>query len=189
MRAKDKYSAGLADPTGRSEIFNCELVTDFDANLGRVTVVPQDIGRVLLNLYSNAFYAVAERTKACHSLEQDVLTGEIYSPTVWVSTVLIKPSVEQSEGSAGLLPHRRFGTPDVAAQAAQIRIQDNGIGIPESVREKIFQPFFTTKPVGEGTGLGLSLSYDIITKGHRGTLTVESTEGQGTVFTITLPIN
>lgn len=135
--------------------FNCELVTEFDGALGRAEVVPQEIGRVLLNLYNNAFYAVSERAE---------LTADTnYKPTVKVTT------------------QRRAGKID-------IRVSDNGIGIPESVKAKIFQPFFTTKPTGEGTGLGLSLSYDIITKGHGGTMEAESTEGEGTELIVTLPI-
>nr|WP_198174842.1 two-component regulator propeller domain-containing protein [Spirosoma arboris] len=141
LRAKDK--------TG----FNCELVTDFDPTLELVEVAPQEIGRVLLNLYNNAFYAVLEKQK---------MTPANYHPTVSVSTQRSESGVE-------------------------IRVQDNGTGIPDGVKVKIFQPFFTTKPTGEGTGLGLSLSYDIITKGHNGTLTVASQPGQGTTFVISLP--
>jgi signal transduction histidine kinase len=117
-----------------------------------VPVVAGDLGRVLLNLFTNAFYAVKQRQQR----------GEAgYQPTVSLST-------------------RQVG------QQVEIRVQDNGTGMPESVKAKIFQPFFTTKPTGEGTGLGLSLSYDIVTKGHGGTLTVESREGEGTEFIITL---
>jgi signal transduction histidine kinase len=141
LRAKDKA-------------FNATLKTDFDPALPRVEIAPQDVGRVLLNLFNNAFYAVLEKKK-----QQP--TG--YEPTVSVSTRRVNDGVE-------------------------IRVTDNGGGIPEPVREKIFQPFFTTKPTGQGTGLGLSLSYDIIAKGHGGTLTVESEEGIGTTFTIALPI-
>ena len=151
---------------GSPDRFNAELVTDFQADLGLVDMVPQEIGRVLLNLYNNAFYAVQQREKNGQGLKDrngGPLTGlENYQPTVKVSTAQINGHIE-------------------------IRVSDNGTGIPESVRAKIFQPFFTTKPTGEGTGLGLSMSYDIITKGHRGDLTVESEEGQGTTFIIQLP--
>ena len=134
--------------------FNCELLTDFDPSLPKIEVIPQDIGRVLLNLYNNAFYAVTERTKQ----------GELdYQPKV---TVITK----------------------VADNQLEIRVQDNGSGIPDNMKAKIFQPFFTTKPTGEGTGLGLSLAYDIVTKGHGGTMEVESAEGQGSEFTVRLPI-
>jgi len=133
--------------------FNAELKTEFKAEVGLVEVVPQEIGRVLLNLYNNAFYAVQEKQK---------LAPAAYQPTVTVSTTQVNGQVE-------------------------IRVSDNGTGIPDAVRAKIFQPFFTTKPTGEGTGLGLSLSYDIITKGHGGSLTVESQEGEGTTFVIQLP--
>jgi signal transduction histidine kinase len=133
--------------------FNCELVTHFDTNLDKIPVVPQEIGRVLLNLFTNAFYAVTEKKKQHAS-------G--YQPTITVHTEKLDSGV-------------------------QIKVLDNGSGIPEHIKEKIFQPFFTTKPTGQGTGLGLSLSYDIITKGHNGTIAVESVAGEGTTFTITLP--
>ena len=140
LRAKDKS-------------FNATLETDFDPDLPRTTVVVTDVGRVLLNLFSNAFYAVKQRQQA----------GKAgYAPTVAVSTKQVGNQVE-------------------------IRVSDNGTGIPAAVQAKIFQPFFTTKPTGEGTGLGLSLSYDIITKAHGGTLTMESQPGQGTTFLIILP--
>jgi signal transduction histidine kinase len=116
-------------------------------------VVPQDLGRVLLNLFNNAFYATAEKKKR--------LNGT-YAPVVSVRT---KRSGDQVE----------------------IQVQDNGTGIPKAALDKIFQPFFTTKPSGEGTGLGLSLSYDIITKGHGGELTVQSEEGEGATFVVRLP--
>jgi signal transduction histidine kinase/ligand-binding sensor domain-containing protein len=139
LRAKDKT-------------FNASLQTDFDQSIGQVNVIPQDIGRVLLNLFNNAFFAVSEKNK---------LGKEGYEPTVSVSTKKMGDKVE-------------------------IRVKDNGMGIPEKVKEKIFQPFFTTKPTGQGTGLGLSLSYDII-KAHQGTLTVQSREGEFTEFIIQLP--
>ncbi len=140
MRAKDSR-------------FNCDLITRFDAGLGRAAIVGPDVGRVLLNLYNNAFYALVEKQKT---------DPTDFKPTIMVSTCQTKNGVE-------------------------LRVADNGTGIPESVKAKIFQPFFTTKPTGEGTGLGLSLSYDIITKGHGGSLTVESQEGEGTTFIVQLP--
>jgi signal transduction histidine kinase len=139
LRAKDKT-------------FNATLQTDFDALIGKVSVVPQDIGRVLLNLYNNAFYAGAEKKK------QHV---ENYEPTVLVSTKKINDRIE-------------------------IKVGDNGNGIPQNVVDKIFQPFFTTKPTGQGTGLWLSLSYDII-KAHGGEIKVETKDGEGTEFIIQLP--
>jgi signal transduction histidine kinase len=142
--------------------FRADLATDFDPRLGTVAVVAQDLSRVLLNLCANALYAVRERER-----QAAVAAGREaeppYQPTVAVST-------------------RR-----ITGRAVEIRVRDNGPGMSSAVQAKIFQPFFTTKPVGEGTGLGLSLSYDIITKGHGGTLTVESREGQGTEFLIRLP--
>ena len=143
--------------------FQATLNTNFDSELGLVGAVAQDLSRVLLNLFTNALYAVRQRQ------QQGVMAGDTdaidppYEPTVTVST-------------------RRPNE-----QVVEIRVSDNGTGIPEAVRSKIFQPFFTTKPAGEGTGLGLSLSYDIVTKGHGGTLTVESKEGEGTEFLIILP--
>ena len=140
LRAKDKA-------------FNATLQTDFAPNLPPVEAVPGDLGRVLLNLLTNAFYAVRQRQQA----------GEVgYVPTVRVQT-------------------------RVAGQQVQVRVADNGAGIPDSLKAKIFQPFFTTKPTGEGTGLGLSLAYDIVTEGHGGTLSMESQPGQGTEFIVDLP--
>ena len=133
--------------------FNATLETDYDQSSGIVTIIPQDIGRVLLNLYNNAFYAVSEKNK---------LGKESFEPTVTVST-------------------RKLG------DKKEISVKDNGMGIPEKVKEKIFQPFFTTKPTGLGTGLGLSLSYDII-KAHGGELKVETKEGEGAEFIIELPL-
>ncbi|MBO0949130.1 hypothetical protein J2I46_11085 [Fibrella sp. HMF5405] len=141
LRAKDKA-------------FNATLHTSLDPLLEHVNVVSQDVGRVLLNLFNNAFYAVREKAKANP-------TG--YFPTVWFVT-------------------RQH------ADGLELRIQDNGNGIPVELQRKIFQPFFTTKPTGEGTGLGLSLSFDIITKGHGGTLSVETTPGEQTTFIIQLPL-
>jgi signal transduction histidine kinase len=142
LRAKDKE-------------FNAELVTHFDNKLPNLDVIPQDMGRVLLNLFNNAFYAVNQKSKTA---------GSDYKPTVEVSTA-------QQNGSIF------------------IKVKDNGNGIPEAIKDKIMQPFFTTKPTGEGTGLGLSLSYDIVVKGHGGAIQVESKEGEGSEFIVELPIN
>ncbi|GAB3930179.1 hypothetical protein GCM10028804_39470 [Larkinella terrae] len=133
--------------------FNCPLVTDLDPQVGLVEMVPQEIGRVLLNLFNNAFYAVQAKQKTA---------SESFRPEVKVQTKTTGRQVE-------------------------IRVIDNGLGMTDAVKEKLFQPFFTTKPTGEGTGLGLSLSYDIIAKGHNGTLTVESQPGKGSEFIIVLP--
>ena len=136
--------------------FNATLKTDYDESIGTINIIPQDIGRVILNLLTNAFYAVKPNKP---------LKGEHYEPTVTVSTKAVKfPS-----GGSGVL----------------ISVKDNGSGIPQKVLDKIFQPFFTTKPTGQGTGLGLSLSYDII-KAHGGEIKVETKEGEGTEFIITL---
>lgn len=138
----------------RQKDFNVKLEIELDPAAGKVRMVKQDIGRVILNLLNNAFYAVHERTK---------ISGSEYAPTVWIRT-----RVDNRE-------------------AVTIEVADNGPGIQEPVREKIFQPFFTTKPTGQGTGLGLSLSYDIVTKGHGGTMHVDSEAGQGTKFAFSLP--
>ncbi|MFN8347656.1 MAG: ATP-binding protein [Spirosomataceae bacterium] len=138
----------------KNQNFNCETVTDFDPHLPKTEIIPQEIGRVLLNLLNNAFYAVNERTKQGDSNHQ---------PKVRMST-----RAEQNH--------------------LEIQVSDNGTGMSKEVQAKIFQPFFTTKPTGEGTGLGLSLSYDIVTKGHGGTLEAESVEGKGATFTVKLPI-
>ncbi len=143
MRAKDKS-------------FNAKMDTTFDSSLGPINIVSQEISRVFLNLFTNAFYAVLQKKK-------EMAADELYDPEV--STAIKK------EGNK-----------------VKIIIADNGNGIPQKVIDKIFQPFFTTKPTGEGTGLGLSLSYDIITKGHNGELKVETKEGEFARFTITLPI-
>ncbi|MEO5582756.1 MAG: ATP-binding protein, partial [Saprospiraceae bacterium] len=146
------------------------MQTDFDESLEKINIVPQDIGRVLLNLFTNAFYAVTEKNTSTlgQSQNKPSLTGQSkkYEPTVSVSTKKI-------DGKAD-------------SYRIQIRVKDNGNGIPQKVLDKIFQPFFTTKPTGQGTGLGLSLSYDII-KAHGGEINVESKEGEGSEFIINLP--
>jgi len=140
LRAKDKS-------------FNATLITDYDESIHNINIIPQDMGRVLLNLYTNAFYAVTEKKKQQH---------ENYEPAIFVST-------KKNDGEIF------------------ISVKDNGNGIPQKIIDKIFQPFFTTKPTGEGTGLGLSLSYDII-KAHNGNIKAETKEGEGTTFSIQLPI-
>ncbi len=140
LRAKDKS-------------FNATMETHFDEKIGKIAIIPQDMGRVILNLITNAFHAVQERKK---------LGEENYQPTVIVSTKKEKNGIE-------------------------IEVKDNGNGIPKKIIQRIFEPFFTTKPSGRGTGLGLSMSYEIVTKGHNGELKVASTEGEGTTFTIVLP--
>jgi two-component system NtrC family sensor kinase len=137
----------------KDKTFDARLTTDFAPDLPAVAVVPQDISRVLLNVLSNAFYAVHQR---------------------------------QRTASPGYQPEVQVRTQREASQV-KITIRDNGSGVPEALKRKIFNPFFTTKPTGEGTGLGLSLSYDIITKGHGGTFTLASAEGEFTEVTLTLP--
>jgi two-component system NtrC family sensor kinase len=141
LRAKDKS-------------FNADLVTHFAEGLPEANLVPQDIGRVLLNLFNNAFYAVKEKQKTA---------GAEFKPKVEVTTLL-------------------------RGKLLEVIVKDNGIGIPDEIKEKILQPFFTTKPTGEGTGLGLSLSYDIVVKAHSGKIDVKSKQGESSEFKISLPV-
>ena len=175
MLQHSQSSSGLKEPTDLNKLadeylklayhgllakdnsFNATLKTDFDESIGNINIIPQDIGRVLLNLYNNAFYAVSEKKNALTGS-----AGQPYEPTVSVST-------------------------KKAGDKIEITISDNGNGIPQKIIDKIFQPFFTTKPTGQGTGLGLSLSYDII-KAHHGELKVETKEGEFAMFIIQLPL-
>jgi signal transduction histidine kinase len=134
--------------------FNAVMETHFDPDLPKIEVIPQDIGRVLLNLINNAFYTVNEKAK------QGI---EGYAPTVTLSTKKLENEIE-------------------------ISVRDNGNGIPESIKDKIFQPFFTTKPTGQGTGLGLSLAYDIVTKGHGGAIELAGLVAEGTTVIVKLPV-
>jgi two-component system, NtrC family, sensor kinase len=145
LRAKDKD-------------FNADFKTHFDENLPKINVIPQDLGRVLLNLINNAFYAVNQRQQ----LSKGSKLLESYTPSVSVTTQQLDNQII-------------------------IKVHDNGTGMPESVKAKVFQPFFTTKPTGSGTGLGLSISYDIVTKGHGGRFDIETKEGEFTEFIIQLP--
>ncbi len=140
LRAKDKS-------------FNAKFETDFDNSVGKINIIPQDIGRVILNLINNGFYAVMEKKNQ---------TGDNYEPIVSVSTRKLNGEVE-------------------------IRVRDNGNGVPQKILDKIFQPFFTTKPAGQGTGLGLSLSYDIV-KAHGGEIKIDTKENEGSEFIVQLPI-
>ncbi len=155
LRAKDKS-------------FNARLVNDFDQHIGLVNVIPQDLGRVLLNLFTNAFYAVNKKRleiigEEVKGIAEGLSDAKPYEPEVSVVT-------------------KKHG------KHVEIRIRDNGTGIPAGIVDKIYQPFFTTKPSGEGTGLGLSLSFDIITKGCGGELKVDTREGEYTEFLIRLPV-
>ena len=136
-----------ADPA-----FNVTMERDLDPSVGEVEVVPQDLGRVCINLFNNAFYAVDAKAKETKGFEPKVA---------------LRTKVQGDE--------------------VEIRVEDNGPGIPAEVRARVFEPFFTTKPPGAGTGLGLSLSYEIVTKGHGGAMDVEVREGEGTTFVITIP--
>jgi len=134
--------------------FNAELITHFDEKVPKVNIIPQDIGRVLLNVMNNAFYATQQKSKTA---------GAEYKPTVEVSTA-------------------------IADRSVIVKVKDNGDGIPDNIKDKIMQPFFTTKPTGEGTGLGLSLSYDIVVKGHGGKIAVNTEKGEFAQFEIILPL-
>ncbi len=151
----DEYlRLGFHGLRAKDNSFNTAMHTDYDASIGLIKVIPQDIARVLLNLITNAFYAVGEKKKK--------MTTD-YEPAISVSTKKIGNKIE-------------------------IRVRDNGNGIPQKALDKIFQPFFTTKPTGEGTGLGLSMSYDIVTKGHGGSLTATTKEGEFAEFCLVLPV-
>jgi signal transduction histidine kinase len=141
LRAKDKS-------------FNASIKTDFDENIGKINIVAQDMGRVLLNLFNNAFYSVSEKKRQ---------KGAEFDPIVSVTSKMMGDKVE-------------------------IRVRDNGLGVSQIVQDKIYQPFFTTKPAGHGTGLGLSLSYDIVTKEHSGQIKLETREGEFAEFIIELPV-
>lgn len=134
--------------------FNCSMNKNLAADIPPIKIIPQDVSRVILNIFNNSFYAIDEKAKSA---------GKGYQPTVSIETKRMNDKV-------------------------QIKIKDNGKGIPDDIRDKIFNPFFTTKPTGQGTGLGLSISYDIIVKGHNGNIEVDSKAGEFTEFTITLPI-
>ena len=172
MLVHSRSSKGVKEPTDINELvetylrtsyeemqirtkgFQAVIQRQYDPAVGMMSLIPEDLGRVLLNLFNNAFYSLEEKKKA--------LNGT-FEPALQVTT-------------------RKFGT------RVELCVKDNGTGIPESVVDKIYQPFFTTKPTGVGTGLGLSLSYDIVTKGHGGEMKVETEEGKGTTFSILLPI-
>ena len=177
MLQHSRTSSGLKEPTdinalcdeylrlsyhglrAKDKSFNAKLETNFDQTIGKLNIIPQEIGRAILNLINNAFYAVNEKQKHASA-------GQSYQPVVTVTTSKIP-----SSGGGG----------------AEVSIKDNGTGIPEKALDKIFQPFFTTKPTGQGTGLGLGLAYDIITNGHGGELAFVTEEGEGTEFIIRLP--
>ena len=140
----------------KDKTFNAQFDVHFQEELPLIQVVPQDIGRVLLNILNNAFYTVDKKAKMNSN-------GE-YHPEVNIQTELINNKIK-------------------------IQISDNGQGMTDETKDKVFQPFYTTKPTGQGTGLGMSISYDIVTKGHGGELTVESEVGEGSRFVIELPIS
>jgi signal transduction histidine kinase len=138
----------------QDQSFNITMERDLDHGIAPVELVPQEVTRVLLNLFGNGFYAATKRSREA--------SGAAFRPVLKVTT-------------------RELGN------EVEIRVRDNGTGIPPELRDRLFQPFFTTKPTGEGTGLGLSISYDIVTQQHGGTIEVDSTFGEFTEFTIRLP--
>ena len=187
MLQHSRSSSGVKEPTDINELadeylrlayhglrakdksFNATMKTDFDESIGNINVIPQDIGRVILNLITNAFYVVNEKKNNCRRIEPTDQSGPHKYNNVWVST--------KKEGDKVL-----------------INVADNGNGIPQKILDKIFQPFFTTKPTGQGTGLGLCLSYDIV-KAHGGEMKVDTKENEGlpdgetgTEFIISLPV-
>ncbi|MEO7141459.1 MAG: ATP-binding protein, partial [Ferruginibacter sp.] len=187
MLQHSRISTGIKDPTdinalcdeyvrlsyhglrAKDKNFNADFKTDFDESIGKINIVPQDIGRVLLNLYNNAFYATNEKNKTAG---EDLPTGQAgYKPLVSIETKKINARPDDTVGQDNV----------------EIKVSDNGNGIPRNIVDKIFQPFFTTKPTGQGTGLGLSLGYDIV-KAHGGEIKVETKEGEGSEFIIQLPI-
>ncbi len=166
LRAKDKS-------------FNATMITDYDETIGNINIVPQDIGRVILNFITNAFYAVNEKAQSAVVTP----TAAKYEPTVTVATKRLSlPSGSQAERREGT----KFAQGGLGGRGIEIKVSDNGGGIPQKILDKIFQPFFTTKPTGQGTGLGLSISYDIV-KAHGGEIKLNTNENEGTEFTIVLP--
>ncbi|MEO6838119.1 MAG: ATP-binding protein [Ginsengibacter sp.] len=166
LRAKDKS-------------FNATMKTDFDNSIGEINIIPQDFGRVLLNLFNNAFYACTERSRS--AVNQQISKNLIsYEPTDVAGLPTFERLETLYEPIVSIIT-RKIG------DKIEIKVRDNGNGIPQNIVDKIFQPFFTTKPTGQGTGLGLSLSYDIV-KAHKGEMRVESIEGEGSAFIIQLPV-
>ena len=156
LNALIEDALNLAYHGGRAQDqnFNVTLEREYAAALPPIELVPQDITRVCLNLFTNGFYATTKR--------------------------------QREGGDPNFKPTLRVSTRDLG-EAVEVRIRDNGVGIPAEIKDKLFQPFFTTKPTGEGTGLGLSISYDIVTQQHGGTITVDSRVGEYTEFTVRLP--
>ena len=183
MMLHSRSSTGIKEPTdinalvdeylrlsyhglrAKDKSFNATMQTNFDNNIREIKIISQDIGRALLNLFNNAFYSVNEKYRQWHSTSMP--NDKTFDPTVWVNT----KKINSPSGDGGI----------------EISVKDNGMGIPLKIQEKILQPFFTTKPSGQGTGLGLSLSYDII-KAHGGELQIETKEGEFAEFKILLPI-
>jgi two-component system, NtrC family, sensor kinase len=155
----------------KNEEVDIELITDLDQSLPKIELVRPDIGKVLLNILNNAFYACTSTSISTDTSKFDVRNS--------------KSDIPLNHPTIGITTKNLSDKPD--SYRVEIKVSDNGPGIPDSIKDKIFQPFFTTKPTGQGTGLGLSLSYDIV-KAHGGEIKVNTKEKEGTEFTIQLPI-
>ena len=160
--AQEYLSLAYHGMRAKNKSFDVTIQSHFDDTIGTINIIPQEIGRVILNLVTNALYAVIEKKSALSEQDQ-----KQYEPTVSLKTESFSSSVQRQ---------------------VMVSVKDNGNGIPSKYVDKIFQPFFTTRPTGQGTGLGLSLSYDIV-KAHGGELKVETKEGEGAEFIILLPVS
>ncbi|WP_336517167.1 ATP-binding protein [Pollutibacter soli] len=170
----------------KNKNFNAELITHYDHTVSKVHLIPQDMGRVLLNLYSNAFYSMEQKDQGKTDVSKGVHRPAETAANSSANESADKPAPDAASGNGRYIARITVSTTR-KGDVVEIQVTDNGTGIPESIRSRIFQPFFTTKPTGEGTGLGLSLSYDII-KAHGGEITASSQPGNGTTFKIILPV-
>jgi signal transduction histidine kinase len=175
----------------KDRTFNADFETDFDPSIPKIEVVPQDIGRVMLNLFNNAFCAASDEALiARHNHSEDEAKSDSNNKAKSSKPLT---GLEALSGVSQDSEHSKFRSPKVTVKTKnlgdkiEIKVSDNGPGIPDNIKDKIFQPFFTTKPTGQGTGLGLSLAYDIV-QAHGGEIYVKSKEGEGTDFIIILPI-
>ncbi len=177
LRAKDKS-------------INVKLETDYDDTTEKIDIVPQDIGRVILNLINNAFYACAERSRSAEAERSRSAEAERSRSTGAERRILSEAEGSRASTSSATAVYEPTVTVStkIFEGKVEVKVKDNGNGIPDAIKEKIFQPFFTTKPPGQGTGLGLSMSYDIV-KAHGGEIKIDSTGKEGTIFTILLPLN
>jgi len=190
--AKEYLNLAYQSFKSKNQEVEIELITDFDSSLPKIELVRADIGKVLLNILNNAFYACAERSRSTCAERQRGTSAERSR-----SAFMEQGKREMGKGIGTQnepIPHSPIPYSPLVkvftknlGNKVEIRISDNGSGIPDAIKDKIFQPFFTTKPTGQGTGLGLSLSYDIV-KAHGGKVKIESKEGFGTDFIVELPL-